>query len=595
MQDNINVSLKEKIVVQTIIALTLIYFILPFLIYRENSFIEIHDNLDQILPWINYARNNNSFFEHLFNLKSAHPFLNDISNVYVPSYLQIYTILIYVFGPFYGYLLNYILKIIAGYFSTKLFLSKCIFKNKTFYSAIKLISIAYAVLPFFPELSIGAATIPLFAYFIISIMKNPKSRSLYLFFILYPFISDLFRYGIFLLFITNIILIIKSITMKRFQWNLFIAIVLLSSGYIIVSYKLFYLVFILKEETTRIEFVNKYVPFFTRIRDTFLWGQYHSSSLHTFVILPLVLFTLIIKNIILIKKKKYSEILHDKFNRLFLINFLFILTDVLYYNRIINPMINLIPVIRGINIGRFLWLTPFTWFLLYAMALFFIFELLKNHRLIIALCTIQILFIAFSSSLYNDSFKTILIKIKLEEIRPATALIAKISSKIQKFQNTNLTFNEFFSSELFDIIKKEINYQNEKSAAVGFHPAVLSYNGITTLDGYLNIYPLEYKHLFRKLIQPELEKNEQYKNYFDNWGSRAYLFNKNVDFKPVQNISKDEILLNINPVIFNELKGKYIFSRVSISNYRELNLQKVNHFRLNNSPYTIHVYQNKGN
>jgi hypothetical protein len=56
-----------------------------------------------------------------------------------------------------------------------------------------------------------------------------------------------------------------------------------------------------------------------------------------------------------------------------------------------------------------------------------------------------------------------------------------------------------------------------------------------TLDGYWSNYPLSHKHAFREIIADELEKSPALKSYFDDWGSRVYLFNsytgKKMDFR----------------------------------------------------------------
>ena len=52
-------------------------------------------------------------------------------------------------------------------------------------------------------------------------------------------------------------------------------------------------------------------------------------------------------------------------------------------------------------------------------------------------------------------------------------------------------------------------------------------NNISTIDGYHNIYPLNYKEKFRKIIERELAKDTELKIYYDNWGSRVYAFIKN--------------------------------------------------------------------
>ena len=77
---------------------------------------------------------------------------------------------------------------------------------------------------------------------------------------------------------------------------------------------------------------------------------------------------------------------------------------------------------------------------------------------------------------------------------------------------------------MFEEIKEEIEYDGEWSVAYGMHPAVLQYNGIATLDGYLGFYEQEYKEAFRKVIAPALESNEWSRAYFDDWGARAYVF-----------------------------------------------------------------------
>ena len=53
---------------------------------------------------------------------------------------------------------------------------------------------------------------------------------------------------------------------------------------------------------------------------------------------------------------------------------------------------------------------------------------------------------------------------------------------------------------------------------------MLEYNGIATLDGYLGFYSQQYKEDFRRIIAPALERVEQTRIYYDDWGARAYLY-----------------------------------------------------------------------
>lgn len=157
-----------------------------------------------------------------------------------------------------------------------------------------------------------------------------------------------------------------------------------------------------------------------------------------------------------------------------------------------------------------------------------------------------------------------------------------------------LNYEEFYSKDLFSVIKDDLNYNGEYSAAYGFHPAVLTYNGISTLDGYLGMYSQEYKESFREIIAPALEKSSYYQNYYDTWGARAYIFPgfDSSSYLPSRSLTLPDSKLYINTDAFRELNGVYLFSRFEISNAKELSLKLTGQspYTLENSPYRIYVY-----
>ena len=63
------------------------------------------------------------------------------------------------------------------------------------------------------------------------------------------------------------------------------------------------------------------------------------------------------------------------------------------------------------------------------------------------------------------------------------------------------TYGQFYAQELFEEIKADIGYQGEWSAAYGLHPAVLEYNGIATLDGYLGFIPSSIRRISGKSLR----------------------------------------------------------------------------------------------
>ena len=81
-------------------------------------------------------------------------------------------------------------------------------------------------------------------------------------------------------------------------------------------------------------------------------------------------------------------------------------------------------------------------------------------------------------------------------------------------------------------------------------------NDIATIDGYHNIYPLSYKKKFRAVIENEIEKNNDFKKYYDNWGSRIYAF------------VIDPSNVSINFIEAKNLGAKYVISKYDLSSNR---------------------------
>ncbi len=156
-----------------------------------------------------------------------------------------------------------------------------------------------------------------------------------------------------------------------------------------------------------------------------------------------------------------------------------------------------------------------------------------------------------------------------------------------------MNFQEFYSCELFESIKQDIGYAGEWSAAYGFHPAVLEYNGIATLDGYLGFYPQSYKEDFRRIIAPALERVEASRVYYDDWGARAYLYS-GTDLSVVsqfKSFTVEDKDIYIDVRAFEELGGSYIFSRFELSNAEEAGLYLVKAYEPEEAPYAVYVYR----
>ena len=192
---------------------------------------------------------------------------------------------------------------------------------------------------------------------------------------------------------------------------------------------------------------------------------------------------------------------------------------------------------------------------------------------------IAVFVILLGSKHYNDLYDTAY----------GTAYRIKTGHEVDR-----LSYGEFYSCRLFDKIKSDIGYdEGEWAVAYGMHPAVLEYNGISTLDGYLGFYSQEYKERFRKVIAPALERKENTRIYFDDWGARCYLYSGTDDTivmatRSYSGVTDNDIYIDTDALA--DLSCSYIFSRIELSNATEKGLFLKGVYEDATSPYKIYVY-----
>lgn len=117
---------------------------------------------------------------------------------------------------------------------------------------------------------------------------------------------------------------------------------------------------------------------------------------------------------------------------------------------------------------------------------------------------------------------------------------------------TNKTFDKYYRFDDYKYIKNIV--KESRVLSVDLDPMVAVMNNIKVIDGYHNIYPNDYKIKFRKIISRELDKNEELKKYYDNWGNRVYAFYND----------KDNLLLDF--VAAKKIGADYVISSFAIKN-----------------------------
>jgi hypothetical protein len=153
-----------------------------------------------------------------------------------------------------------------------------------------------------------------------------------------------------------------------------------------------------------------------------------------------------------------------------------------------------------------------------------------------------------------------------------------------------LTLDEFYAPDVFSEVRSLIG-EGAVVVSVGLHPAVSIYNGLEAADGYGASYPVDYKHRWRALIAPALEVDERWRSYFDQWGSRAYLFQPGLEIYPACCDEEAEpIDLLADAAAFGELGITHLLSIVEITNSDEVGLTLLGAVDQSAAGYVVWVY-----
>jgi len=567
----------------------------------ENSYIAVQDNLDLFMAQFAMLKNEGIFFSHGVSA----PFLGGVSRNVLPSELSLYTVLFMIFPPFAAYVAGYIIKVIIAVVSCRLLFLDMVEHDKDnahVQNLATLVGLLYGILNLFPAFGIPFASVPLIVYLLRKVYRNGlggRGIGLILLVFCYPFISYFSYLGFFILGYLFIAIIWLWIRDKKLSWSLVASLVALGIGNVVFEYRLFNMMLFSDAETIRETMVQTYLPFNEIIGesfDIFVNGMMHVEDLHQFFVMPICLAYLVFLNVRYIAKKNAKGIFTDYYNLCFLIIVFNCIVYGLYYSQSVEHVIEtLVPPLTGFQYNRTIFFNPFLWC---AMLFILVYRLYlwisdkvnseQGEKSLISKTLICIpyvivfvaaLIVLVSPTKYNDLYHT-----------------AKLTARSEIFghENDALNFREFYSTKLFNEIKEDLDYKTgEYSVAYGMHPAILEYNGIYTLDGYLGFYPQNYKEAFREVIAPALDRMEPSRLYFDEWGARCYLYSGTdlsivMATKSMTGVTDNDIYIDAEAL--KKLGCKYIFSRIDISNADDAGIKLLKEYKADSSPYTIYVY-----
>ncbi len=567
-----------------IIILILLIRIFPYIV--QNDIIAVQsDNLDSNVPNFMVLKYTNSAFS-ISNDKTIEMIgvENNFKRNYLLSGYNITTLFFYTLPPIIAYKLNYLLSILIGFFGIYLLIP--LISIRIPFTLNILIAISFTFMPWFHVYNCGyVAAVPFLIYAVINLYKFKRIKLSLFILLIFPFFSSLFLtsffafiyYGIFLLY-----LILK----KEFQ-----AFKILSFGYIILIFssiisELNILNLMLFDKTFKshraireideFNFSNKIHGIIKILKH----GRVHAVSNHNYIDYFIVIAIFISAYYFFKKKEK--------------LNFLpFLVLGFLVFNTILSETANQIfriPFLKGFDYSRFSILNPTIVYIAFVLFLDLIFQF-KNF----AVNLIGLFFIPYNlyfTAKYSD-YKANLVN-----------SYNKISYNEREKYNGLISFNDFYATNIFEKCKTSMSKIEEKPVcvALGIYPGILNFNNINTIDHYTNNYSLEYKDKFRRIIEGEINKSEEIKSKFDDYGNRCYLFSKELlkKFDPPRGglISKFEEPIHIKNLAIDtkaltDMNCNFIISSVIIDNRIELNLELIDSITYRNSIYNIYIYHIK--
>lgn len=600
-----------------------LFFICTIFLYKTigtDSYLAIHDNLDLFIPQFQMMKNDGTFFA----LEASTDFFNGISRNVLPSEFSLYTVLYMIFPSFEAYIIGYYVKIIIAMIGSGLLAYDIIMQEgldtwtkkgvyyvhpvKREYSDVVtltvLISFSYGILNLFPAFGIPFASIPLAIYLLRKAYLEPSFWKFLLIFC-YPFLSYFSYHGIFIMGYLVLAIIWIWIRNHRFPWQLALGLVLLVAGSVVCEYRLFATMLFSNEVTIRTTMVEadlSIIEIIKEIMQVWAGGMMHANDAHTYIILPTCVIYFFYLNSKYIKDGNGVGIFHDYYNLCAAgIAFNSIIYG-LYNSKLIRSLFEMIvPPLKGWQFNRTIFFNPILWYASFFIVCYRIFlwsvqgglsnrksALIKFFTYLLVLASIAVILVQpvlplGQTARYDDLFYT------------AYGEYYRSCHNGQS-NSDNLSYKEFYDTDLFDSLKKEIEYkEDEKCVAYLMYPAQLEYNDISTLDGYLGFYSQEYKEKWREIITPALEMQPASAAYFDNSGIRCILYSGNYEAVPMYTgnlggITEDDLYVDENALY--DLGCKYVFSRVKISNAEEKNLSLK--AEGNGIAYNVYVYELSG-
>lgn len=543
----------------------------PFLLLGEKSVFEIHDQLDEtLMTYILNAR-------YLFTGTKVYPeMLGGVNASGMQPSAVLFIPLYRILPAFAAFVLQYMIVCASGFFGMYL----CV-RKLTESSILALMTAGiFCMLPIQPVYGLSVLGAPLLIYGFLCLYHREKRMLSFVLIAFFGLTTHLVLIGYVVLTFWGLAVLAMLFTKKINGW-LCGGFAFLTGIYVAVNHSLFVELLLGQGGyvSHREELVNYGTPFWQNVKDVLMNSAQHVPVYHNYLIVPIIAFLL---SCILYYPRLSAwgkRTLKLSIGILVTIFLIAVIYGACKSQPVADWKNSMSGFFRYFQLERYYWLYSTLWYLEAALLLgIFWREKIKwfpqtlKLLLICAILLPTVLLVKKASILYRN----------VNQMNNGSEITGYIS------------WEGYYAEDLMEELDAFIGRDKSsyRVAHLGISPAPSLLHGFYTIDGYSNNYPLEYKHAFRRIIEKELDKNYLTKAYFDEWGSRCYLFNS--ESGNYWLVAKDsgfryqDIQLNVEQMI--QLGCEYLFSGGEILNAEELGLKPLGYFETEESYWGIWLY-----
>lgn len=545
---------------------------LPILYLGEGAVFPFHDQMDEtILTYIFHARHLSADFYPEMMSGVPKESMQPSAYLFIPLYV--------LFRAVIAFTLQYMIVLCIGFFGMYGLI------RKLFHSSILgiILAAAFSLIPFLHVYGISITGIPMLLLCMWNLGEKKRLPLSYLGVVVYSLGSNLILTGYVLLaYFALFFLYQKKWKLLKSSYQYLFGMMVMVFCYLLTNLDLIGGIFFPDSGfiSHRTEFFNQGYPITEYLTDIFLNDKMlHSPTYHKRMIIPIVI-AVMLQIVRVIRKKiilNKSKIQHTLF-------FLFCFFSTIFFYAFFSADFmadwknSQTGFLAHLNLNRFYLVLVIYWFVMFGWALSTLWSFVRKRQ---ELAGILLLAVLVSPTIFYIE-KDSIFYMNRNQINNGSAITGYF------------TWENLYIEEVMDEIKEYIGKDQStyRVANLGICPVVSLMNGFYTIDGYSNNYPLEYKKQFRTIILDGLRSPET-KAYYDNWGSRCYLFNSEIGYyyllKKQSGFRFEKLILDTT--LMKELGCEYIFSGAEIVNYQKLNLEYEKTFTSDSSYWEIWVYK----